>query len=632
MRAWLGLTAAAMILAAPAAHAASPAIDPVRLTALVDDAARQAMSAQHVAGMTVAVVDRNGPLLLKGYGTAGHGKPVDADTLFRVGSISKTVTWIAIMQLVEQGRLTLDDPINAHLPPDLRIPDDGFAEPIRIRHLMTHSAGFEDAILGINTTQDLSRLLTLHDYLKRYRVRRVRPPGEFAVYSNYSAALAGAIVEHETDMAFADYAERKILRPLGLGTATFREPYPAALVGRGFPAPLPRETAARVASGFRFEDGRFVEQSWEFLPHMAPAGALSASARDMAAYMQALLAPDRFATAHVLRAATALEMRDPTFRNDPRLGANLHGFWQLPTASGEFAFGHNGAMAFQQATLGIYPQSGIAVFVAIDSASLNGGAPSILTALPRQILNTFFAGARNATRVPQAAGASAGFAGCYRPLRRPYHHTERAVLAIAQTLCIDATPAGDLRLGGTIYVPIGNGVYARSDLSDRIAFGARGGHMLLFNFDSSGPSERVGFLETPSWLALSGALAILAALSRCVAGVVRMFRRRETAALLAVDLPGLLWLAGAALFAVAALPWLSDFSRPLLDYPGTALPLACWSFLAAAITSALAAVTLLVLRPTWAWLRWTTAAATLALYGVFAATLYDFGLLGFSGW
>jgi hypothetical protein len=70
----------------------------------------------------------------------------------------------------------------------------------------------------------------------------------------------------------------------------------------------------------------------------------------------------------------------------------------------------------------------------------------------------------------------------------------------------------------------------------------------------------------------------------------------------------------------------------LLEYPGTALPLACWTFLAAAVASAVAAVALPILRPNWSWLRWTTAAAALALYGVFAVTLYAFGLLGFSGW
>jgi CubicO group peptidase (beta-lactamase class C family) len=61
---------------------------------------------------------------------------VDADTLFRVGSISKTPVWIAIMQLVEEGKLSLDDQINDRLPLSLRIPDEGFHKPILVRYLM----------------------------------------------------------------------------------------------------------------------------------------------------------------------------------------------------------------------------------------------------------------------------------------------------------------------------------------------------------------------------------------------------------------------------------------------------------------------------------------------------------------
>src|SRR5258708_4327127 len=207
---------------------ASVHIDPIRLEAFVDGAVHQAMHDQHIAGMAVAVVDANGPLLVKGYGDAGHGHAVDGDTLFRVGSISKTITWIAIMQLVEQGKLRLSDPINTHLPKDLQIPDEGFSQPIRVWNLMTHTAGFEDSDLGLPIALDLTRAMTTSEFLKRYRVHRVRPPGQIIVYSNYGASLAGAIIEHETGISYVDYVEKNLLRPLGLQTASFREPYPTS--------------------------------------------------------------------------------------------------------------------------------------------------------------------------------------------------------------------------------------------------------------------------------------------------------------------------------------------------------------------------------------------------------------------
>jgi len=632
-RAAAPVPAAMPVPAAPTRAAAPARIDPVKLEGFVDGAVAQAMKDQHIAGMTVAVIDRNGPLLLKGYGIAGHGRTVDADTLFRVGSISKTITWIAIMQLVEQGRLGLDDPINAHLPKDLQIPDEGFSEPIRIRHLMTHTAGFEDSALGVNVQLDLQRLLTLDQYLKRYRVHRVRPPGQIVVYSNYGAALAGAIVAHETHMPFVDYAEKNILRPLGMQSASFREPYPEALTHSGFPVPLPKDVAAHASSGFRFRQGQFVEQTWDFLPMMAPAGALSASARDMAAYMAALLNPERFEAAHVLRAATVLAMREPTFRNDSRLGANRHGFWDVPVPSGELAFGHNGGMAFHLTSMTIMPESGLAIFAAQNTANLSLGETPAVTALPSRIIEEFL-GRHVARRAAVAKGESESNAGCYRPLRRPTFRTEHALYSVGAVACFAAMPNGDLLFGTDRFVPIGHGAYATPDLWGRIAFGTRDGRKLLYNFDSSGPAERAGFFETPNWFNFSAALALAAALWRTLGLVGRAVLRRESLALLVADGVGVGWLAAICVTALAVAPWFADLTEALLNYPGKLFPIACWLLLAAALATliALFAVLFLMRPKDWPWPRWLGFGVTYTIFVVFGVTLFQFGLLGFSGW
>ena len=117
------------------------------------------MRAEKIAGVSVAIVDRAGVVMARGYGAAAFEpyRKVDPDTLFRVGSISKTPVWIAIMQLVEEGKLSLDDPINDRLPPSLRIPDEGFHKPILVRHWMTHSVGFEDSLEGLFVRRSCSR-------------------------------------------------------------------------------------------------------------------------------------------------------------------------------------------------------------------------------------------------------------------------------------------------------------------------------------------------------------------------------------------------------------------------------------------------------------------------------------------
>src|SRR5690606_17332947 len=104
------------------------------LAAFADGLVRGVLARDRIPGMVVAVVDRVGSRLVQGYGFARLDPPLPADgerSLFRIGSVSKTFTYVLAMQLVEQGRIHLDDPIDLHLPPPLRVPDDGFAQPLR---------------------------------------------------------------------------------------------------------------------------------------------------------------------------------------------------------------------------------------------------------------------------------------------------------------------------------------------------------------------------------------------------------------------------------------------------------------------------------------------------------------------
>jgi CubicO group peptidase (beta-lactamase class C family) len=127
-------------------------IPQAELEPFIDGFVTARVIANRIVGATVAVVQDGELRLAKGYGFADleTGRRVDPDeTLFRIGSITKTFTYIAAMRLVEAGQLSLDDPVNDHLRAELRVPDDGFDEPIRIRDLMTHQPGFEDRALGV---------------------------------------------------------------------------------------------------------------------------------------------------------------------------------------------------------------------------------------------------------------------------------------------------------------------------------------------------------------------------------------------------------------------------------------------------------------------------------------------------
>ena len=138
--------------------------DPAELEAFLDDLLRRKMEEYHIAGAAIAVVKDGKLFFAKGYGYADLEKriPVDPEqTIFRIGSVGKLFTWTAVMQLVEQGKLDLDADINTYL--DFRIPDT-YPQPITLKHLMTHTSGFEDRWLE-SVVSDASELIPAREWL-----------------------------------------------------------------------------------------------------------------------------------------------------------------------------------------------------------------------------------------------------------------------------------------------------------------------------------------------------------------------------------------------------------------------------------------------------------------------------------
>ncbi|HEV7384049.1 MAG TPA: serine hydrolase domain-containing protein, partial [Phenylobacterium sp.] len=152
------------------------ALPAAELEAFVDGVMKDAMAREHIAGATVSIVQNGQVVLKKGYGFASlaPNRPVDPDrTLFRVGSISKTFTWIALMKEVEAGRIRLNQPVNLYLPEKVQVKDQGYDQPVRVQNLMDHSSGFEDRALGQLFERDYERVRPLDLYLRQERPKRV---------------------------------------------------------------------------------------------------------------------------------------------------------------------------------------------------------------------------------------------------------------------------------------------------------------------------------------------------------------------------------------------------------------------------------------------------------------------------
>ncbi|HEY6916940.1 MAG TPA: serine hydrolase, partial [Allosphingosinicella sp.] len=426
-------TAAPPVPRTPAARSA-PA--PRDLELFIDGIVQDAMRTDHIAGVAVAVADANGPLLLKGYGQADVAKGIAVDperTLFRIGSLSKTFTWILLMREVERGRVRLDAPVNDYLPAALRLPDAGFKKPVRVADLMMHGAGFEDNGLGYMLAGSGAKLLPLEEYLARYRPRRVREAGVAPAYSNYGAALAGAIVAHLNGIDYPALVERDILAPLGIsGDATFREPYAPA---KGLPAPMPAALAARVATGYSWAGGTFAPHGFEYISNVGPAGSGSASAAAIARYMQAQLAGG----APLYGPAAAKAFRTPM--SGPWGASWAHGYMVSPLAPGLTGYGHAGATGFFLSNMVLIPDMGIGIFVATNTDT---GRP-LATRLP-ELVAQYFGGSGPIQRKgdPSLAKKAKDYAGVYLSTRRTYAGLEGFITTLGGVGSVRVSPDGYL--------------------------------------------------------------------------------------------------------------------------------------------------------------------------------------------
>jgi CubicO group peptidase (beta-lactamase class C family) len=306
------------------------------------------------AGAVVVVVKDGAVLCEKGYGYADieQRMPVDPrKTLFRPGSVSKLFTWTAVMQLVEAGKLDLDADVNRYL--DFQIPPRE-GKPITLRHLMTHTPGFEETIRGLITASPSGR--SLGEELKRWVPTRVFEAGTTPAYSNYGAALAGYIVERVSHEPFEAYVEAHIFAPLGMHDSTFVEPLPARL--------LPQ-----MSKGYEIRSkppGKF-----EFVS-VPPAGSLSATGDDMAKFMIAHLENGRFGEAKILEPATARQMHETLTRLMAPLNGIALGFYQQDI-NGHRVIAHGGDTNYFHSSLELFPDDHVGLYLSLNSAGSQVG-------------------------------------------------------------------------------------------------------------------------------------------------------------------------------------------------------------------------------------------------------------------
>ncbi|TDL41070.1 serine hydrolase domain-containing protein [Kocuria rosea] len=393
------------------------------------------LDAEQLPGATVAVVSGGEVVTLRGFGAADRPRSVPGATpvdpghhLFRIGSASKLFTATAVLQQVERGALDLDGDVREHLDFPLELP----LGTVTLRHLLSHTAGFEERVDHL-ITPDAGKVRDLRTELAEDPPQQLFAPGTTPAYSNYGLALAGYVVQQVTGVPFEEYVRREVLDPLGMTSSTAEQP-------------LPPELSERMAGGFPApgaEPGPFEHIS------VPPAGSVSSTARDMAAFLNlhlghgpdGVLGPEALAAMHA-PALPPASLGGLGAAEQMTLGFRGH------EVRGERMLSHGGDTGLFHSELALFPGADAGLFV-----SLNGnGVRALSTAVLRQQLVEQFARRyvappeRAAPALPPgAAERAAAVAGHYRGERRAASSAAALVGALAITT-VTAGPDGTIRV------------------------------------------------------------------------------------------------------------------------------------------------------------------------------------------
>lgn len=331
------------------------------------------------AGLAVAVVRDGEPDWFHCHGVSDvtTGAPVGPDTVFRVGSLTKTFTAVAVLQLCEQGRVDLDAPTDDYLSTfrlRRRRPD---LEPATVRHLLTHTAGvgywrrLSDLLRPVyGSGVEARHLQPLGEYYRGGLPQEI-PPGTKWVYTNHGFAALGQLVEDVSGQPLRDYLRKHVLDPIGMEHTD---------LGRS------DRVTAGLATGYLLRRRGLLRAPSREVPALG-GGALYSTAPDLARYVGCLLQGGSGAHGRILEPSTVTTLFTPHYRPDPRLPGMGLGF-ELGVEDGHCTVGKSGVVSGFLAALTMAPSAGTGVIALANTGGLSGrGAPiEVVTAVLRELL------------------------------------------------------------------------------------------------------------------------------------------------------------------------------------------------------------------------------------------------------
>ncbi|TXH42981.1 MAG: class A beta-lactamase-related serine hydrolase [Actinobacteria bacterium] len=374
------------------------------------------MAAAGTVGLMVTLVDGNETLWSEGFGFADKqaGTPVTANTSFHIGSVSKTMTATAVMQLVKEGKVDLDAPLRQYVP-EFTLQPAGAADAITVRSVLDHHSGIPgDVFNGLFTNGGPNpefRAWLVQALSAMYPERAINQ--EWA-YNNSGYVLLANLVEHVTGSSFEEYTRTHVFDPMGMTQTSFDD---AKVDDANLTANY------SVAANDDGTPGEPQFQEREYINGWA-AGSVTSTANEMSKYLQMLLADGQGADGRVLPAGTLAQMWTPQLSlpidvlyfqmglgfalGDPALN------WAGPVVQ------HDGATSWNYSMLQLLPGSTLGVFVSGNTAAPENVAPAVAAkALSRAYTAKTGAAAPPAATLPTSmpvandSAVAADYAGHY---------------------------------------------------------------------------------------------------------------------------------------------------------------------------------------------------------------------------
>lgn len=328
----------------------------------VDAFFEEKMKEYEIPGAAVAVVEHGEVVLEKSYGVSNVEKNTEFsdDTTFRIASITKTFTAAALLQLVEQGKVELDEDILTYLP-KLEI-ENPYDVPITVENLLTYTSGIDSSSLLELSYEEIEMPCGyLLDEMNKKDLTVVTEPGTHIEYCSYGVVLEGCIIEAVSGESCADYIENHILNPLGMNDTT-----------------MSMEDAA-MSNGYISMNGHLTEYTMNGYFKLYPEGGLISSLRDMTKYISMFLENGSYQGQRILSAETAESMQKQAITYDELLPGMCYGFGEYDE-QGVRVVGHGGyAPDGFLSQIDLYPQYESGTFVIVNQGSNNDIATDFRT-------------------------------------------------------------------------------------------------------------------------------------------------------------------------------------------------------------------------------------------------------------